>query len=380
MSDNFIYHGGCEFQGALRTAAEIGGLVPIVHSNAGCGVQGYLHDLYAGTAAANGGERIPATSVIERHVIFGGTSRLREQIKNTVSVFDGGAYIIINGCESAMVGDDSAAMAKEAREQGGNVISCDTAGFRAGPARGYERVMTDLLQNLKALGPINKPNAVYVNIFGIIPIEFPFYRGDMAEISRLLAGVGIKSNIFFSRDGLEQVKRAPHAVLSMVFSEWGKAPAQFLEEEYGTPVLRFDRLPIGFADTEAFLRTVLNKTSYDKEIADTFLQGEKERFEFFCESVIPYSVYSAHNKTAIGESLKIYDIAKFLSSFLSADIVNDEIDGLIKIEAENSPPVAKTYIGINGGLRLIEDYLSAAIHRGRLNRTSIISTIRSNTI
>jgi len=378
VSENHIYHGGCEFQGALRTAVEIGGLVPIVHSNAGCAVQGYLHDLYVGTALADGGERIPATSVIERHVIFGGTSRLREQIKNTIKVFDGRAYIVINGCESAMVGDDSAAMAKESREQGVNVINCNTAGFRAGPAHGYECVMTDLLRNLQALGPIDKPNAIYVNVFGIVPVEFPFYRGDLAEISRLLSGVGIKSNVFFSRDGLEQVKRAPHAALSISFSEWGNGPAQFLETEYGTPVLRFDKLPVGFADTEAFLQAVLNKKNYNKETADTFLQGEKERFESFCESVIPYAT-AAHSKTAIGESLKIYDIAKFLSSFFGADIADDEIDGLIKIDAENSPPVAKTYIGINGGLRLIEDYISAAIHRSKLNRATIISAIRSNT-
>ena len=72
---------GCLLQGVLNATKAVGGFVPIIHSNPGCGFQGYLGGSLLDGPFGNEGD-IPATNVSEKHVVFGGTSRLREQIKN----------------------------------------------------------------------------------------------------------------------------------------------------------------------------------------------------------------------------------------------------------------------------------------------------------
>ncbi|CBK74008.1 Nitrogenase molybdenum-iron protein, alpha and beta chains [Butyrivibrio fibrisolvens 16/4] len=73
---------GCALHGALQTVQEIEGAVPVVHANAGCGVINYLANKTVGNGASRySGFATPGTAVQERHVIFGGASRLREQIK-----------------------------------------------------------------------------------------------------------------------------------------------------------------------------------------------------------------------------------------------------------------------------------------------------------
>ena len=141
---------GCALHGAVSTIEEIRGVVPIVHSNQGCAVQNYLANKTSG-AGANivEGFSLPGTTVQERHVIFGGASRLREQIKNTVKVINGDLYVVLNSCESAMVGDDIDAMTKESFEQGEHILDSILAGFNGDNHVGYAQVLTDIFKKQK---------------------------------------------------------------------------------------------------------------------------------------------------------------------------------------------------------------------------------------
>lgn len=68
---------GCALHGAVQTLSEIGGIVPIVHANGGCSVQNYLANRASGLAGGYvKGMSIPGTNFQERHIIFGGASRL----------------------------------------------------------------------------------------------------------------------------------------------------------------------------------------------------------------------------------------------------------------------------------------------------------------
>src|SRR5512145_1440886 len=123
----------CALHGALQTLSAINGVVPVIHATAGCGVQNYLGGILASGGAAHGGGNggVDASSNIgEKHVVFGGGSRLREQLKNTAKVVQGDLYAIVTGCSTEMVGDDIPAMAKEGREQDWPVVYTNTPGFR----------------------------------------------------------------------------------------------------------------------------------------------------------------------------------------------------------------------------------------------------------
>src|SRR5512133_1258542 len=124
---------GCALHGAVYSALAVGGVVPIIHGTSGCGIQAHLGGaLRSGWngSGASGGAALPSSNISEKQVVFGGTSRLREQIKNTVKVLSGELYVVLSGCAAEMVGDDISAMTKEAREQGFPVISISTPGFR----------------------------------------------------------------------------------------------------------------------------------------------------------------------------------------------------------------------------------------------------------
>ena len=122
---------GCNLHGAIQTITQIQGVVPILHTTPGCGLQ---HDIAkkigSAFAAYVQGYEIPSSNVYEKQVIFGGTSRLREQIKNTIKVMKGDLYVTLSGCESEMVGDDSISMTQEIVDQGEKAINYRHQGLK----------------------------------------------------------------------------------------------------------------------------------------------------------------------------------------------------------------------------------------------------------
>ncbi len=126
----------CALHGALAAFNAIEGVTPILHATAGCGIQ-YQRSLVplggAVPACAALGNPLSSTNIGEKHVVFGGGSRLREQLKNTVKVVQSDLYAIVSGCAPEMVGDDIPAMAKEGREQGFPVLFANTPAFAARP-------------------------------------------------------------------------------------------------------------------------------------------------------------------------------------------------------------------------------------------------------
>ena len=131
---------GCDLHGALQTLEALKGAAAIVHANAGCVYQHYLSDK-AGCLAEGSvfGPAVPSTEVIEKQIVFGGASRLREEIKNAAKVIDASLYVVLGSCEAAMVGDDLASITREALDSGIPALCYFSAGFR-GAAIGVTRI------------------------------------------------------------------------------------------------------------------------------------------------------------------------------------------------------------------------------------------------
>lgn len=316
---------GCGLHGAVQTIEEIRGVVPIVHSNSGCSIQNYLANKASGLG--NGyvnGEAVFSTNVQERHVIFGGASRLREQIKNTVKVVDGELYIVLNSCESAMVGDDIEAMTRESRGQGEAVIECLTAGFHGDSHYGYESVMADIIKKLplvKKIEPVK--NQKLVNIFGIIPQKDIYFKGNIAAIKQILEDLGITVNTFFGpQNGVEEFVNASNASLSLVFSKWGNAPADQLSVQYDIPKLVFASLPTGPKAVTEFVKRVAEALSLDEEAVNAYLTDNAQQFHYYFKGIAETYYEEAAGKAValVGDESNVIQIASFLKEYLGATI------------------------------------------------------------
>lgn len=314
---------GCGLHGAVQTVQEIKGVVPIVHSNAGCAVSNYLANQASGLG--NGfvsGYSIPGTDVQERHVIFGGASRLREQIKNTLKVVNGELYIVLNSCESAMVGDDIDAMTREAQEQGESVIDSLIAGFHGDSHYGYENVLADIIRKLPEVKKTEGEKIEnLVNIFGILPQKDIYFKGDLEEIKRILEGIGLKVNTFFGyTDGVQELIQAPGAALNLVFSKWGIKAAKELEKLYGIQSLVYTSVPTGIREVREFVNELTEKLSLDEERAQHFLQQEEENFRYYFRGIAE-SFFQEHigKKVAIvGDESNVVRYASYLKEYLGA--------------------------------------------------------------
>jgi nitrogenase molybdenum-iron protein beta chain len=271
---------GCALHGALHCAAAVPGVVPILHATAGCALQAHRNGAAAGWGGPDlfGGLAASACNVFEKQVVFGATARLREQIKNTVKILDGGLYAVLSGCAIEMISDDIPAMAKEARDQGFLVLSIASAGFRGTSHDGYELFLKGVLAHADLLGPPGERDPGLVNLLGIVPRQDAFWEGDLAEWSRLLAGIGLRANPVFGLDGgIGGLRDLTRASISLVVSPCGLGVAEQLERNFGVAWLDAGGLPIGAVASGALLRDLAGRLDLPAAPVEAFLTAEKRR-------------------------------------------------------------------------------------------------------
>ncbi len=331
---------GCALHGALQTVQEIQGVVPVVHANAGCGVINYLANKSTGNGASRySGFAIPGTAAQERHVIFGGASRLREQIKNTIKVVKGDLYVILNSCESAMVGDDVDAMTREIVEQGEPVVDTLIAGFNGGSHYGYEHVLYDILKTIDGVKKNEKQtDSKLINIFGIIPEKDPHWQGNLEEIKRIFESVGLRANLFFGvYGGVDDLVNAKNAAASIAFSRWGELPAKLLKEKFDIPYISQSSLPVSASDERELLEKVSEYVEINQEVRESFLAGE-EKYEKNYLARIRDDIfeYDLGKRTVIvGDEEQVIRYGKLFTQVLGARVVAAVLTDALKKDEEH---------------------------------------------
>jgi nitrogenase molybdenum-iron protein beta chain len=284
---------GCALHGALHCATAVPGVVPILHATAGCGVQAHLNGAAAGWAGPDrfGGLAAPACNVFEKQVVFGATARLREQIKNTVKITQGGLHVVLSSCATEMIGDDVPAMAKEARDQGFPVLSIASAGFRGSSHDGYVLFLKGVLAQFAQPG---QRDPLLVNLLGIVPRQDAFWEGDLAEWSRLLAGIGLRANPLFGPEGgIDGLRDLARAGITLAVSPWGVEVARTLEQDFGVPWLDAGGLPVGAVASGALLRDVAARLDLPGEPVEAFIAAETRREDHYLSRLA--DMYFRHN-------------------------------------------------------------------------------------
>ncbi len=262
----------CALGGALSTINAITGSVPIIHAGPGCGVQVFYGQSFtAGFRGSEwiGGVAVPSTNTYEKEVVFGGEPRLKEQVEKTIELIDGDRYVVITGCTSELIGDDVSGILREFEDK--SVVYAETAGFRGSSYVGYEILLDSFIDQLVEEKPKKEG---LVNIIGVVPSQDVFWKGNLAEIERILNSIGLEVNTLFNGKKIEDLSAA---TLNIVLSPWiGVKAAQKLEKKFRTPYI-VNPLPIGTDETNAFLKKV--GTALGIDVSEVIAKEEKKTYE-----------------------------------------------------------------------------------------------------
>jgi nitrogenase molybdenum-iron protein beta chain len=345
MSNYIEYNrNGCLLQGAISTLKAINGVVPIIHSTPGCGIQ---EKYLANTLNAyNDNYTISSTNIFEKQVIFGGTARLREQIKNTVKVLDGNLYVVVSGCAAEIVGDDIGAMTKEATEQGYPVIHISTPGFKGNNFSAYKRVVIGIIEELWKKEKEEKTELEkeedLVNVFGLAPNFDPYWEGNLEELDRLFAKVGLRLNhLFGQKSSIDQWKKIKSAKLNIAISNYGLEIVEYLNKKYGTPYLYVKEVPIGITGVEDLLDQLQTIYEDKQAVIDTVKKEEKENYLYYLSKLTPYYYrYHIQKKvTLVGVSQIVTALGKFLErrfgQIVHLIVITDHLQEHEKTQLEN---------------------------------------------
>jgi len=274
----------CALGGALSTALGIFGTVPILHSGAGCGqahLNGQAYGCGENAGGPQGGTSTPCSCLVEEHVIFGGENKLRNLIQSSIELMDGDLYAVISGCVPALTGDDVESVVKEFKEKA-NIISVKTAGFIGNSYAGYELFFQSVIDQLLKPLPVKKRR---INIFGVVPYQHLFWKGDLKVLKSTLQRLGIEANIILREfSGLANLLEIPAAELNVVLSPWnGHEIAKSLQEKFGTPYLTFPGVPIGPKQTSNFLLQLAERLNIPTEKAQKIINEEESIVYRFVE-------------------------------------------------------------------------------------------------
>lgn len=277
--------------GAQQSVVAIKRGVPIVHSGPGCSVK--INDLLGQGEGYAGGSTIPCTNSAETEIVFGGEDKLHSVIDGALKVIDADLYVVLTGCTSDIVGDDIGQVAGSYQEQGYPVVFAETGGFKSNNYVSHDIILKAIIDQYVDKYAENKEEKIpgLVNVFASIPYQDPYWEGNLAELKRILEGIGLKANVLFGTEsqGVREWLTIPRAQFNIVVSAWpGLATAEYLQEKYGTPYYHFPYLPIGGVETSEFLRGVAAFGQIDRDKSEVFIKEEEEKFYSFIERMASF--------------------------------------------------------------------------------------------
>lgn len=311
----------CALGGAIATLSSIPKAVPIVHASGGCAAMlSNTYNLGAGYRGSGycGANMIPTSGISENNIVFGGEDRLDEQIEHTIRIIDGDLYFVVTGCQVEIIGDDAVGVARRYENRSKvPVLAANTPGFAGNTFKGYDTVLSTIASELTEPAAQKSPKTV--NLLGIVPGHDVFYRGNLREIRRLLARLGIHTNTFFADgESVQRIKKYGEASLSIVFSEsYGIETAKVFEQLHDIPYVIRD-LPIGPTLTEAFLRDIGGRFDIPVELVEEVIAQEKKLYYSYLEGIVDIYADIDLQRYAIISADSNY--AWPLTSFLADDL------------------------------------------------------------
>ena len=266
---------------AMQTVHSIPGAIPILHSGPGCAAK--LND-NNGTSGRYSPNIFPCTSISEKEVVFGGSSKLRSTIENALKVIDADLFVVLSGCTGEIIGDDIEEVTSNFEGSEKPVIWAKTPGFKGNNYVGHDWILKSIFEQYLAEAEPEKEKGL-VNLFVAPPQQDPYGLGNLREIESLLQSIGLKTNTIFGFGrSIENLKKIPNAEFTILVSPWaGLESAKYLQSRFGIPLLQYPVLPIGASETTKFLRAVQDFTGSDKGLTERVIAEKEAEFYYYIE-------------------------------------------------------------------------------------------------
>ncbi len=266
--------------GSMQTVQAIGRAIPILHSGPGCAQK--LSDSN-GSSGYFSPNIFPCTSINEKDVVFGGTKKLHSTIENALKVIDADLYVVLTGCIPEIVGDDVGEVVSEFADADKPVIYASTAGFKGNNYKGHEQVVDAIVNQY--LHKSDKHEKGLVNIWADVPYQDLFWLGNIRELEKLVAELGLTPNTIFGYDrGIKNIDKIPEAEFNLLVSPWvGLKNMKTMEKKLGIPYLHYPTLPIGAFETSRFLRAVGEFAHVDDAKVQSVIDEHEKYYYYLIE-------------------------------------------------------------------------------------------------
>jgi nitrogenase molybdenum-iron protein beta chain len=272
----------CQPLGAILASKGIHNCMPLTHGSQGC--SSYLRMLLSRHYRE---PSIAATSSFtEDTVVFGGRSNLREAIENVIALYRPQVIAISTTCSTETIGDDVVSFMEEIKQESFfdpriKVVISNTPSYVGSHITGYDNMVKSMAQIFPVKG---EPNGKLNIIPGFIE------PGDIREIRRLLAVMGVQSIVFPDTTDVFDAPLTPesgglyppggatipdledtaNSLGTIALGKCaGSSGALVLKGRFGLPAV-IGPTPIGIANTDALVMNIsrLTGAAIPKELED----------------------------------------------------------------------------------------------------------------
>jgi len=202
-------------------------------------------------------------SVVDRNVLARGS---QEKVVDNITRKDQeerpDLIVLTPTCTSSILQEDLGNFVERARlEAKGDVLLADVNHYRYNELQAADRTLNQIVQfyvaKARKQGTLNleKTPRPSVNILGMTTLGF-HNQHDCRELKRLMADLGIEVNAVVPEGAsVQDLKNLPRAWFNLVpYREVGLQAAQFLQEEFGQPMV--DICPMGIVETARCIRRI----------------------------------------------------------------------------------------------------------------------------
>jgi nitrogenase molybdenum-iron protein beta chain len=307
--------------------------------------------------------------VSEKEVVFGGADKLRSTIDNALKVMDAQLFVALSGCTSELIGDDIGEVAGEFRSAGKPVVYANTPGFKGSNYEGHGWVLQAIFdQYLPPKSPTAEKLKGLVNIFAGPPQADPYWHGNLRELEKLVASLGLTPNTIFGHGrGVPSLDKTPYAEFNLLVSPWvGLDALRFLSEKYGAPLLHYPVLPVGAFETTKFLRAVGEFAGVDPARVQSVIDENEQEYYYFIERYADLFLEMriiSKRFAVIGDAQYALAFTKFLVNDLGMFPTTAYITD--RTPEEYQAPVAEEFRRLNYGIEADVEFMTDGyeIHR-----------------